>query len=116
MNVAGRVSTLSAERTKAKREHRVPLCGRGVEVLGAARTLGSGDGLVFHLRSRWPVAASTSPKMLHLHGIGAVARGFRWTFREWAAESTDHPREVIKAALAHVVPNKLEAAYGGRTC
>ena len=111
MDVAGRVWTISAERMKAKREHRVPLCGRAVEVLEAARPLGGGDGLVFPMRSGRPIAASTLPKMLHLHGIAAVAHGFRSSFRDWAAERTDHPREVIEAALAHVVPNKVEAAY-----
>ena len=39
------------------------------------------------------------------------SHGFRSSFRDWAAERTDHPREVIEAALAHVVPNKVEAAY-----
>ena len=58
-----------------------------------------------------PVAASTLPKMLQLHGVAAVAHGFRSSFRDWAAERTNHPREVIEAALAHVVPNKVEAAY-----
>ena len=37
--------------------------------------------------------------------------GFRSSFRDWAAEETDNPREVIEAALAHVVPNTVEAAY-----
>ena len=54
---------------------------------------------------------STLPKMLRHHGIAAVAHGFRSSFRDWAAERTDHSREVIEAALAHVVPNKVEAAY-----
>ena len=110
MDVAGPVWTISAERMKAKREHRVPLCGRAVEILDAARTLGDGD-LVFPMRSGRPVAASTLPKMLRLHGIEAVAHGFRSSFRDWAAERTDYSREVIEAALAHVVPNKVEAAY-----
>ena len=110
MDVAGRVWTISAERMKAKREHRVPLSGRAVEILEAARPLGDGE-LVFPMRSGRPVAASTLPKMLRLHGIPAVAHGFRSSFRDWAAERTDHPREVIEAALAHVVPNKVEAAY-----
>ena len=35
----------------------------------------------------------------------------RSSFRDWAAEDTDHPREVIEAALAHVVQNRVEAAY-----
>ena len=41
----------------------------------------------------------------------AVPYRFRSSFRDWAAERTDHPREVIEAALAHVVQNKVEAAY-----
>ena len=41
----------------------------------------------------------------------AVPHGFRSTFRDWAAEETDHSREVIEAALAHVVQNRVEAAY-----
>ena len=110
MDDAGCVWTISAARMKAKREHRVPLCRRAVEVLEAARTLGDGD-LVFPMRSGRPIAASTLPKMLRQHGIAAVAHGFRSSFRDWAAERTDHPREVIEAALAHVVQNKVEAAY-----
>ena len=43
----------------------------------------------------------------------AVPHGFRSTFRDWAGEETNHPREVIEAALAHVVRNKVEAAYAG---
>ena len=110
IDLAGRVWTISAERMKAKREHRVPLSGRAVEVLEAARGLGDGE-LVFPMRSGRPTAASTLPKMLQLHGIPAAARDFRSSFRDWAAERTDHPREVIEAALAHVAGNKVEAAY-----
>ena len=40
----------------------------------------------------------------------AVAR-FRSTFRDWVAEERNYPREVVEAALAHVVRNKVEAAY-----
>ena len=40
-----------------------------------------------------------------------MPHGFRSSFRDWAAERTDHPREVIEAALAHVVRNQTEAAY-----
>ena len=43
--------------------------------------------------------------------IAGVPHGFRSSFRDWAAEETDHPREVIEAALAHVVRNQVEAAY-----
>ena len=63
------------------------------------------------MRSGRPIAPSTLPKMLDYHRIAAVPHGFRSSFRDWAAEETDHPREVIEAALAHVVQNKVEAAY-----
>ena len=43
--------------------------------------------------------------------IAAVAPWVPVELRDWVAERTDHPREVIEAALAHVVPNKVEAAY-----
>ena len=111
IDTAGAVWTVPAARMKAKREHRIPLCGRALEVLDAARSLGGGSGLVFPMRSRRPITPSTLPKMLQHHEVAAVAHGFRSSFRDWAAEETDHPREVIEAALAHVVQNKVEAAY-----
>ena len=111
MDTAGRVWTVPALRMKAKREHRVPLCGRALEILDLARALGDGNPLVFPMRSGRAISPSTLPKMLQYHRIAAVAHGFRSSFRDWAAEETDHPREVIEAALAHVVQNKVEAAY-----
>ena len=111
IDTAGRVWTVPAMRMKAKREHRVPLCRRAAEILEAARTLGDAGGLVFPMRSGRPISMSTLPKMLQYVGVPAVAHGFRSSFRDWAAEETDHPREVIEAALAHVVQNKVEAAY-----
>jgi len=111
INTADRVWTIRALRMKAKREHRVPLCRRALEILDAARALRDGNPLVFPMRSGRPISTSTLPKMLQYHKIAAVTHGFRSSFRDWAAEETDHPREVIEAALAHVVQNKAEAAY-----
>ncbi len=111
MDTKDRVWTISALRMKAKREHRVPLCRRAVAILDAARVLGDGGGLVFPMRSGRPMSATTLPKMLQQHEVAAVPHGFRSSFRDWAAEETDHPREVIEAALAHVIQNKVEAAY-----
>ena len=62
------------------------------------------------MRSGKPISLSTLPKMLQFHGFAAVAHGFRSSVRDWAAAETDHPREVIEAALAHVVQNTGEAA------
>ena len=68
--------------------------------------------LPVHPRKREkPVSATTLPKMLQHLRIAAVPHGFRSSFRDWAAEETDHPREVIEAALADVVQDKVKAAY-----
>ena len=84
---------------------------RALEILDAAGTLGDGNPLMFPMRRGTPISASTLPKMLLQHRIAAVAHGFRSSFRDWAAEETNHPREVVEAALAHVVQNKVEAVY-----
>ena len=106
------VWTVPARRTKANRRHRVPLCGRALGILEAARMLGEAAGpLVFTRRSGKPLDDKQLRCLLQEHGIAAVPHGFRSTFRDWAGEETDHPREVIEAALAHVVQNKVEAAY-----
>ena len=51
------------------------------------------------------------PGRAHEDEPRAPGPGFRSSFRDWAAEETDHPREVVEAALAHVVRNQVEAAY-----
>ncbi len=111
MDAAGRVWTIAATRMKMRREHRVPLSGRALEVLDAARSLGDGRRLVFpnHLGNR--IKSTFLSDLLRNLDIAAVPHGFRSSFRDWAAEETDHPREVIEAALAHVVGNQVEAAY-----
>ena len=106
---------MPAMRMKAKREHQVSLCGRAVEVLDAAHTLGDGSWLVFPMRAAHRWLRRRFPKMLRYHEVVAVPCGFRSSFRDWADE-TDHPREVIEAALAYVVQKKVEAAPAGRSC
>ena len=54
---------------------------------------------------------STLSKLLRELGVGAVPHGFRCSFRDWAAERTDVPREVCELALAHVNSDRVEAAY-----
>ena len=108
----GRVWTVPARRAKTNRRHRVPLCGRALEILEAAQALGEEAGpLVFTHGGGRPLHDSQLRRLLRELGIAAVPHGFRSTFRDWAGEETDHPREVIEAALAHVVRNRVEAAY-----
>ena len=106
------VWTIPASRMKTAREHRVPLCGRALEILEAARKLAGGESPVVFVSDRGrQLATKRLNRLLGKHGIAAVPHGFRSSFRDWAAEKTDHPREVVEAALAHVVKNKVEAAY-----
>ena len=108
----GRVWTVPARRAKTNRRHRMPLCGRALEILKAAYALEEGAGLlVFTHGGGKPLHDSMLRRLLRKLGIAAVPHGFRSTFRDWAGEETDHPREVIEVALAHVVRNRVEAAY-----
>ena len=102
---------IPAPRTKAAREHRVPLCRRALEILEKAQALGRGSPLVFPGVRGKPMASTALSELLRELGIAAVPHGFRSSFRDWAAEDTDHPREVVEAALAHTVRNQVEAAY-----
>ena len=73
--------------------------------------LSDDSGLVFPSPRGKPLSDMTLSKLLKEQGIEAVPHGFRSSFRDWAAEETDHPREVVEAALAHQVKDKVEAAY-----
>ena len=105
------VWSIPASRTKGNREHRVPLCGRALEVLAEARRLGRRSPLVFPGVGGKPIGNTAMSELLKELKIVAVPHGFRSSFRDWAAEETDHPREVAEAALAHKVRNQIEAAY-----
>ena len=111
IDTADHVWTVPATRTKAKREHRVPLCRRAEQILDAARAVSNGNSLVFPSGRGKRLTDMALSGLLKTLEIPAVPHGFRSTFRDWAAEETNHPREVVEAALAHVVQNKVEAAY-----
>lgn len=98
--------SIPAGRMKGGRPHVVPLSAAAVALL---------DGLP---RDRPPFALSENTMLFLLQrtppkglGLPYTVHGFRSTFRDWAAETTDHPGEVVEMALAHVIRNKAEAAY-----
>ena len=109
MDTADHVWTVPGMRTKAKREHRLRLSRRVLEILDVAA--GNGGPLVFLSARGKRINDMALSGLLGTLEIPAVPYGFRSTFRDWAAEETNHPREVVEAALAHVVQNKVEAAY-----
>ena len=105
------VWTIPGERMKAGREHRVPLVPQALAVLDRAREIASSHELVFPSATGRMLSQSGMPKLLHQLCIDAVPHGFRSSFRDWAAECTDAPREVCELALAHVNRDRVEAAY-----
>ena len=95
IDLSARVWTIPVRRMKSKREHRIPLCGRAMEILEAARKLGDGRcPLVFPSRGGKPISITRLPRLLSNLKVDAVPHGFKSSFRDWAAEETEHPREV----------------------
>ncbi|MEP1353369.1 MAG: integrase arm-type DNA-binding domain-containing protein [Tateyamaria sp.] len=104
--------TRPASRMKSKKEHRVPLSPRALEILVEVRALGSGEGLVFPgTRANKPLSDMTLSKLVKGLGYDVDVHGFRTSFKTWVQERTNTPRDVSEAALAHVVKDKAEAAY-----
>ena len=111
IDMAGAMWTIPAERMKSAREHRVPLPPRALIVLVDALEFAESDGLVFPSPAGRMLSQSAMLTMLRELGIDAVPHGFRSSFRDWAAECSDAPREVCELALAHVNNDRVEAAY-----
>ena len=97
-----------ASRMKADREHRVPLSANAVRLLA---TLPTRTGSVFVAPKGGQLSDMALSQLVKRMGAEAVPHGFRSTFRDWAADHTDYPREVAEAALAHQIENRVEAAY-----
>lgn len=109
--VDGDVWTIPAERAKLKRAHRVPLSGEALAVLDQARQYSDGSGLVFPSARGKAMTDSTISKLVRENGIKAVPHGFRSSFRDWAAEKTNFPREIAEFAISHVEGSDTERAY-----
>jgi integrase len=94
--------TIPAARMKNGKEHGVPLSKRAVEILhGLERT---GD-------KPFPLSPMSMRRLLQTVRPGCTIHGFRSTFRDWVADTTAYPNHVAEQALAHAIPDKVEAAY-----
>jgi integrase len=104
-----KVWTIPAERMKARKEHRVPLCDRALEI---ARE-GQGRPYLFAGARGKPLSNMAMAELLKHRAPPHVAtvHGFRSSFDQWASEVAHAEREVIERSLAHAVKSKVEAAY-----
>jgi integrase len=105
---------IPADRMKAGVAHSVPLTPAAVEVLRQVREVTSvrkGQPIFPGLKGK-PLSDATLAKVLRVGGEGrSTVHGMRSAFRDWIAEQTSFPGDWAEAALAHTLPNKVEAAY-----
>jgi integrase len=109
---AKRLWIVPSSRMKAGREHRVALSSAACAVLSRLRALFQSDYVLPGLRHGRPLSNMAFLALLKRMGrADLTAHGFRSSFRDWAAERTAYPREVVEMALAHTIADKVEAAY-----
>jgi integrase len=103
---------IPAARMKSRREHRVPLSARAIEILlGLFREDGNSH-IFIGARTGAGLGNMAMPDVLQqMDQKNVTVHGFRSTFRDWAAEATAHQNHVIEQALAHTIGNAVEAAY-----
>jgi integrase len=110
--------TIPATRMKARQLHRVPLSKAALGVLEALPRIEGTPYLFPGVRYGRPISTMALLQLMRGMGYGVgggrgdyVPHGFRSSFRDWAGEVSSFPRDVCEMALAHVVGNKVEAAY-----
>ena len=113
-DLEAKVWIIPADRMKAGKEHRVPLNTRAMEILNHLKTIRVNSYLFpssLHKERALSNMALLSMMRKMPKYADFVPHGFRSTFRDWAAETTDYSNETVELALAHTIQNKVEAAY-----
>ncbi len=114
INLLDKTWTIPAERMKAGKEHRIPLSGRAIVILEEMQRHALEDTTFVFRGGKADKPLSNMAFLMLLRRMkrdDLTAHGFRSTFRDWAAERTDFPSEVVEMALSHAIGNKVEAAY-----
>jgi integrase len=109
--VEDRIWTIPAERMKARKEHRVPLSDRAMELLTRQKEYSNGSPFVFTGYNGTSLDDTSLRKFLRGMGAPFTVHGFRTTFRNWAAEQTDFDFYAVEMCLAHSVGNAVTRAY-----
>jgi integrase len=112
IDLGEKVWVVPAARMKAGREHRVPLSAAAVAILEQMQEVREGDFVFPGGKRGKPLSNMAMLAVLKRIDRGDLTNhGFRSSFRDWAAERTNFPREVAEMALAQTVGDKVEAAY-----
>ena len=110
IDMTAKLWTIPAERMKAKAEHRVPLSKQAIKLLESLTRNEQSDVIFYGVKGQ-VLSDMTLSAVMRRMKVDAVPHGFRSTFRDWASERTNFPRELAEMALAHTIENKVEAAY-----
>ncbi|THT97701.1 DUF4102 domain-containing protein [Lampropedia puyangensis] len=110
LDLENKVWVIPADRTKTSTEHRVPLSTQALTLLSALPRINQSP-FVFASPGGHQLSDMALNQMMRRMELKYVPHGFRSSFRDWAAERTNHPRELAEQALAHTLINKVEAAY-----
>ena len=110
IDLDARVWTVPGARMKAGKEHKIPLSDAAMAALRAMRSVRTSDYVFPGQRTGRPLRSGTVWKLAQ-SVAGVSVHGLRSSFRDWAAERTNFQREVCEMALAHAIPNAVEAAY-----
>lgn len=110
IDLANGIWSVPAARMKAKKEHRVPLSKAAIVLLNNMPRV-EGCDFVFPSTKKCVLSDMTLLAILRRAELDATPHGFRSTFRDWAGEHTNYPRELAEVALAHVKGDMSEAAY-----
>jgi len=127
IDLESKIWTIPAERMKMRREHRVPLCSRAIEILENIPRFQDSPYIFPAVKGGQlsDMALSSVMRRMHAHEIEeeqegwidsqskrpAVPHGLRSSFRQWAGEKTDYPREIVELCLAHDMMGSVERAY-----
>lgn len=104
--------TVPAERMKTRRPHRVPLSDEALRLLRHLEKAKAGPFVFPGAKSNRTISNMSMLAVLRrMERRDITVHGFRSTFRDWAAETTEFPNELVEMALSHTVGNQVEAAY-----
>lgn len=105
------VWVIPAARMKAKREHRVPLSTRAIQIVRQMEAVRQNDHVFPGQRGKGLSNMAFLQLLKRMNRTDITVHGFRSTFRDWAGEQTSYPSEVVEMALAHTVGNQVQQAY-----
>ena len=111
IDLAQRMWIVPANRMKSAREHRVPLSPRAITILTDMAQVRQNEFVFAGLKQGRHLSDMGLRTLVADLREGVTRHGFRSSFRDWAAETTGFPNHVVEMALAHALPDAVEAAY-----